>query len=344
MRCSPDCRPRSGCTRRPIPVIDLRPVRHVAPAGRRPGGDRVAADRLGARPAGRGGDRRLPRRRRAARADGRCRAHRARRRTPRLPGQLPVALGARRVHGGGGDHHRLLAGQAHLRHLDRAQGPLLRDGRSRSSTTSSDTNATTLVLGVGRPRRAVRAEAVRTPGPRRARGRRRLDPRRRALRPRGSGRQGRRRHPRLAAGIRPPRLRRLADRRTWPTTAFVITLVGFMESIAVAKVYARRHRYEVDANQRADRARRGQRRLRPVRRLPGHRWLLPHGGQRHRRRPDPARLAHHRRRSCWPRSRSSRRCSRRCPTPRSARSSSWRSSASSTSPRCATSPRSSGPI
>ena len=33
------------------------------------------------------------------------------------------------------------------------------------------------------------------------------------------------------------------------TAAVVITLVGFMESIAVAKVYARRHRYEVDANQ-----------------------------------------------------------------------------------------------
>ncbi len=31
-------------------------------------------------------------------------------------------------------------------------------------------------------------------------------------------------------------------------TAFVITLVGFMESIAVAKVYAKRHRYEVDPN------------------------------------------------------------------------------------------------
>ncbi len=31
-------------------------------------------------------------------------------------------------------------------------------------------------------------------------------------------------------------------------TAFVITLVGFMESIAVAKVYARRHRYDVDPN------------------------------------------------------------------------------------------------
>jgi SulP family sulfate permease len=31
-------------------------------------------------------------------------------------------------------------------------------------------------------------------------------------------------------------------------TAFVITIVGFMESIAVAKVYARRHRYEVDPN------------------------------------------------------------------------------------------------
>ncbi|MEL7207810.1 MAG: solute carrier family 26 protein [Actinomycetota bacterium] len=31
--------------------------------------------------------------------------------------------------------------------------------------------------------------------------------------------------------------------------AFVITMVGFMESIAVAKVYARRHRYEVEANQ-----------------------------------------------------------------------------------------------
>lgn len=33
------------------------------------------------------------------------------------------------------------------------------------------------------------------------------------------------------------------------TTAFVITMVGFMESIAVAKVYARRHRYEVEPNQ-----------------------------------------------------------------------------------------------
>ena len=31
-------------------------------------------------------------------------------------------------------------------------------------------------------------------------------------------------------------------------TAFVITIVGFMESIAVAKVYARRHRYEVVPN------------------------------------------------------------------------------------------------
>lgn len=33
------------------------------------------------------------------------------------------------------------------------------------------------------------------------------------------------------------------------TTAIVITLVGFMESIAVAKVYARRHRYDVEPNQ-----------------------------------------------------------------------------------------------
>ncbi len=32
-------------------------------------------------------------------------------------------------------------------------------------------------------------------------------------------------------------------------TAVVITIVGFMESIAVAKVYARRHRYDVEANQ-----------------------------------------------------------------------------------------------
>ncbi|MGI9622925.1 MAG: SulP family inorganic anion transporter [Acidimicrobiales bacterium] len=32
-------------------------------------------------------------------------------------------------------------------------------------------------------------------------------------------------------------------------TAFVITLVGFMESIAVAKVYARRHRYTLEPNQ-----------------------------------------------------------------------------------------------
>ncbi|MEZ5296150.1 MAG: sulfate permease [Ilumatobacteraceae bacterium] len=33
------------------------------------------------------------------------------------------------------------------------------------------------------------------------------------------------------------------------TSAVAITLVGFMESIAVAKVYGRRHRYPVDANQ-----------------------------------------------------------------------------------------------
>jgi SulP family sulfate permease len=33
------------------------------------------------------------------------------------------------------------------------------------------------------------------------------------------------------------------------TTAIVITVIGFMESIAVAKVYARRHRYDIDANQ-----------------------------------------------------------------------------------------------
>jgi SulP family sulfate permease len=33
------------------------------------------------------------------------------------------------------------------------------------------------------------------------------------------------------------------------TAAVAITLVGFMESIAVGKVYARRHRYEIDANQ-----------------------------------------------------------------------------------------------
>ncbi|MGF1596894.1 MAG: SulP family inorganic anion transporter [Acidimicrobiales bacterium] len=31
-------------------------------------------------------------------------------------------------------------------------------------------------------------------------------------------------------------------------TAFIITLVGFMESVAVAKVYARRHRYDVEPN------------------------------------------------------------------------------------------------
>ncbi|MEY2957754.1 MAG: sulfate permease, partial [Actinomycetota bacterium] len=33
------------------------------------------------------------------------------------------------------------------------------------------------------------------------------------------------------------------------TSAIAITLVGFMESIAVAKVYARRHRYAIDPNQ-----------------------------------------------------------------------------------------------
>lgn len=36
---------------------------------------------------------------------------------------------------------------------------------------------------------------------------------------------------------------------TLVTTALVITLVGFMESIAVAKVYARRHGYQIDPNQ-----------------------------------------------------------------------------------------------
>jgi SulP family sulfate permease len=37
--------------------------------------------------------------------------------------------------------------------------------------------------------------------------------------------------------------------RTLAPTALVITLVGFMESVAVAKVYARRHRYDVEPNQ-----------------------------------------------------------------------------------------------
>ena len=36
---------------------------------------------------------------------------------------------------------------------------------------------------------------------------------------------------------------------TLTTAAVAITLVGFMESIAVAKVYARRHRYEIEPNQ-----------------------------------------------------------------------------------------------
>jgi len=36
---------------------------------------------------------------------------------------------------------------------------------------------------------------------------------------------------------------------TLSAAAVAITLVGFMESIAVAKVYARRHRYEIDPNQ-----------------------------------------------------------------------------------------------
>jgi sulfate permease, SulP family len=37
--------------------------------------------------------------------------------------------------------------------------------------------------------------------------------------------------------------------RSLAVPAFVITLVGFMESVAVGKVYARRHRYDIDANQ-----------------------------------------------------------------------------------------------
>jgi sulfate permease, SulP family len=37
--------------------------------------------------------------------------------------------------------------------------------------------------------------------------------------------------------------------RSLAVPALVITLVGFMESVAVGKVYARRHRYEIDANQ-----------------------------------------------------------------------------------------------
>ncbi len=37
--------------------------------------------------------------------------------------------------------------------------------------------------------------------------------------------------------------------RALAVPALVITLVGFMESVAVGKVYARRHRYEIDANQ-----------------------------------------------------------------------------------------------
>ncbi len=41
----------------------------------------------------------------------------------------------------------------------------------------------------------------------------------------------------------------LADFRALIPAALVISLVGFMESIAVAKVYATRNRYEIDANQ-----------------------------------------------------------------------------------------------
>ena len=54
--------------------------------------------------------------------------------------------------------------------------------------------------------------------------------------------------PRLAAQFRParPSIGSLAGQLL--PMAFVITLVGFMESIAVAKVYARRHRYDVEPN------------------------------------------------------------------------------------------------
>jgi|GEM_PF-56176 len=45
-----------------------------------------------------------------------------------------------------------------------------------------------------------------------------------------------------------PLLDRAGLTQLWPT-ALTISLVGFMESIAVAKAFARRHRYEVNANQ-----------------------------------------------------------------------------------------------
>ncbi len=69
----------------------------------------------------------------------------------------------------------------------------------------------------------------------------------RGLRPRGAGVSVVGDIPDILAGVRPPRLRRIARRQ--PRRHRVRHhLVGFMESIAVAKVYARRHRYEIDPN------------------------------------------------------------------------------------------------
>lgn len=49
-------------------------------------------------------------------------------------------------------------------------------------------------------------------------------------------------------GFKFPNMNWADMRALWPT-ALAISLVGFMESIAVAKVYATRHKYDLDANQ-----------------------------------------------------------------------------------------------
>ena len=91
-----------------------------------------------------------------------------------------------------------------------------------------------------------------------------------------------------------------------------IVFLALAESIGAARSFGAGHGYDIDPGPGAHRARRVQRRQRPVRRVRGRRQLQPVRDRRGGGRPDPAVVA--RSRPAWSSRRrsSSRRCSRTC--------------------------------
>ena len=117
-----------------------------------------------------------------------------------------------------------------------------------------------------------------------------------------------------------------------------LALVGLAEGLSAARLFAGPRRLPDRRRPGAARLRRGQPRLRPVRRHRCGRQPVQDGGRQ--RRPRSHADGGHRPRPCcpWSSSSPSRRCSRGCPGPSSAPSWSTRSGSSWTSGRCAATP------